>query len=393
VRPRALIAGAGIGGLTAAIALARNGFDVSVYERAPAVEEIGAGVQVSPNATRVLARFGAMEAVESRASAPRAIRILRGRDGAELARLPLDATARWGAPYLVLHRADLQRALIECATREKSIALTLDAEVGGFKAEEKSVTLGLRRGSIRDAEAGDLLIGADGLRSIVREGLGLGARDKARFSGRIAFRATVEAAAAPAQASRPDISLELGSRAHLVHYPLRGGALINVVAVIESDRRASPQDDPWDGEADPASLASAFAGWSTGARRLIEAARGWRAWPLYDRPAPATMAIGRVALIGDAAHAMLPFLAQGAAQAIEDAGALVECLANVSKIPAALAAYSQKRGPRVARVQQAAAEQARLYHLAGPAAFIRDLGMRALGPDRLLRRYDWIYGA
>jgi salicylate hydroxylase len=392
VRPRALIVGAGVGGLTAAIALAKKGLEVALFERAEALQEIGAGLQATPNATRVLADLGVLEAVKSRALAPRAIRIIRGRDGAEISRLALNATARRGAPYLVLHRADLQRALIEYAAREEAITLTLGAEVGGFKEDVRGVTLGLRRGAIRLAETGDFLIGADGLRSIVRERLGLGARSETRFSGRVAFRAAVEASAAPASAFEPDICLELGSRAHLVHYPLRGGALINVVAVIESNWRAAPEDDPWDGEADLAALAAAFARWSKEVRRLIEAARHWRAWPLHDRPALATMAVGRIALVGDAAHPMLPFLAQGAAQAIEDAGALAECLAAASEIPAAFAAYSQKRVERAARIQQAAAEQARLYHMAGPLALMRDIGMRALGPERLLKRYDWIYG-
>jgi salicylate hydroxylase len=391
VSPRALIAGAGIGGLTAAISLARSGFEVAVFERAEVLDEIGAGVQVTPNATRVLAKLGALAAVEGYALAPRSIRILRGRDGAELARLPLSEGARWGAPYLVMHRADLQRALIECAARENSIALTLGVEVAGFNEDEKGVTIGLKRRLIRLAERGDLLIGADGLRSFVRERLGFGARDETGFSGRVAFRTMLDAAAAPAGAREPDICLELGAKAHLVHYPLKGGALINIVAVIESDWRAAPDDDPWDGEADQAALALAFARWSGDGRRLIEAAQNWRAWPLHDRPTPATMAIGRMALIGDAAHPMLPFLAQGAAQAIEDAGALGQCLEAARDIPAALAAFSQRRLARVSRVQRQAAELARLYHLAGPAALIRDIGMHALGPERLLKRYDWIY--
>jgi salicylate hydroxylase len=391
VSPRALIAGAGIGGLTAAISLAKSGFEVAVFERADVLDEIGAGLQVTPNAARVLAKLGALPAVETYALAPKAIRICRGRDGAEISRLELNAKARWGAPYLVIHRADLQRALIESVAREEAITLTLGAEVGGFKEDVTGVTLGLRRGLTRLAETGDLLIGADGLRSAVRERLGLGAREATRFSGRVAFRATLEASAAPASACEPDICLELGSRAHLVHYPLRGGALINVVAVIESDWRAAPEDDPWDGKADQAALAAAFARWSKEARRLIEAAQHWRAWPLHDRPALTTVAIGRIALIGDAAHPMAPFLAQGAAQAIEDAGALAECLAADNDVPAALAAYSQKRAERAVRIQQAAAEQARLYHMAGPLALMRDIGMRVLGPERLLRRYDWIY--
>ena len=390
--PRALIAGAGIGGLTAAIGLARSGFEVAVFERADILDEIGAGLQVTPNAARVLAKLGALQAVESYALAPTAIRICRGRDGAEISRLELNARARWGAPYLVIHRADLQRALIECAARENSIALRPGVEVAGFNEDEKGVTIGLKRGLVRLAERGDLLIGADGLRSVVRERLGLGARDATRFSGRVAFRATLEAGAAPARCREPEISLHLGVKAHLVHYPLHGGAMINIVAVIETSWRAAPDENPWDGEPDRVALTAAFARWSGDARRLIEAAQNWRAFPLHDRPALGKMAIGRIALIGDAAHPMLPFLAQGAAQAIEDAGALGQCLEGASDIPAALAAFSQRRLARVARVQEEAADQARFYHMAGPLALARDIGMRALGPERLLKRYDWIYG-
>jgi salicylate hydroxylase len=394
VRGRALIVGAGIGGLTAALALARAGLDAALFERTDVLEEFGAGLQLTPNATRILDRLDALAAVRAHALAPRAIRILRGRDDALLARLPLEsAQARWGAPYLVVHRADLQRALVERVAREAGVTLTLGAEVGGLAADEAGVAIGVRRGAIGLRERGDLLIGADGLRSIVRERLGLGERDAAAFSGRVAFRAQLDGARAPDRLREPEVTLRLGARAHLVHYPLRAGALVNVVAVIESGWRREPGDDPWDGAGDRASLDRAFAGWSAETRALVAAAPDWRAWPLYDRPPAAGLASGRVALIGDAAHPMLPFLAQGASQAIEDAGALGACLADSPAPVDALAAYSRRRAARAARVQDAARAQARLYHMAGLAAFARDLGMRALGAERLLRRYDWLYAA
>ncbi|HLW92621.1 MAG TPA: FAD-dependent monooxygenase [Roseiarcus sp.] len=392
MKPRALIAGAGIGGLAAAIALARAGYEAAVFERADVLEEIGAGIQVTPNASRALGHLGALEAVEQSALAPSAIRIFRGRDGAELSRLPLDAQRRWGAPYLVLQRAALQRALVETAAREPSISLTLGVEVGGFSDDGSGVTLGLKRGLLRLAERGDLLIGADGLRSIVRERLGLGKHDEPRFSNRVAFRATIDAGAAPIRARERDVSLHLGPKAHLVHYPVAGGALVNIVAVIESDWRAAAGDQPWDGEADRAALARAFARWSREARALIEAAQNWRAWPLHNRPPISAMARGRVALLGDAAHPMLPFLAQGAAQAIEDADILAECLSATSDVADGLAAYSRHRAPRAARMQKASEDQTQLYHVSGLPAAARDIGMRAMGPERLLRRYDWIYG-
>src|SRR5579872_5523764 len=192
---RALIAGAGIGGLTAAIALGRAGFDIAIFERAERLEEIGAGLQLTPNATRILDKLDLLETVERRALAPRAIRIFRGRDGAKLVRLPLEARERWGAPYLVLRRADLQSALAGRAAAEPRIKLSLGMEAAGCGEDEAGVSLGLTRGAIRLAERGDLLIGADGISSAIRERLGFGDRNSARFSGRIAFRATIAAKA------------------------------------------------------------------------------------------------------------------------------------------------------------------------------------------------------
>ena len=391
---RALIVGAGVGGLTAALALSRAGLDAAVFERAAVLEEFGAGLQLTPNATRILERLDALDAVRRHALAPRAIRILRGRDDALLARLPLEsAQARWGAPYLVLHRADLQRALVERVAREPNATLVLGVEVGGLAADEAGVAIGFRRGAIGLRERGDLVVGADGLRSVIRERLGLGDRESAPFSGRVAFRAQLDAALVPDRLREPDVTLRLGGKAHLVHYPLRAGAIVNVVAVIESGWRREKGDHPWDGAGDRASLEHAFAGWSQEVRRLIAAARAWRAWPLYDRPPAASLSAGRVALIGDAAHPMLPFLAQGAGQAIEDAGALAACLAATPAPAEALAAYSRRRAARGARVQAQAQAQARRYHLAGLPALAPDLGMRAIGPARLLRRYDWLYAA
>ncbi|HXZ17203.1 MAG TPA: FAD-dependent monooxygenase, partial [Roseiarcus sp.] len=181
--------------------------------------------------------------------------------------------------------------------------------------------------------------------------------------------------------------------AHLVHYPLRGGSVVNVVAVIETSWREGDADHPWDGVADRPALDRAFAGWSGSTRKLMQAATNWRAWPLYGRPALGSFSLGRVALVGDAAHPMVPFLAQGAAQAIEDAGALGTALAETDNVPKALAAYSRARVSRATRVQSEARRQGQIYHLKGMTAVARDAAMRAIGPRRLIARYDWLYGA
>ena len=391
---RALVAGAGIGGLTAALALARAGFEVEVFEREPKLAEFGAGLQLGPNATRVLQRLGVLEAVRGLAVAPRAIRVLRGLDGGEIARLPIgDAERRWGAPYLVIHRADLHRALAEAATRLPNVALRLGTDFAGVDADDDGVTVDLASGPVATSRTGDVLVGADGLRSLTRERIGLGGADAAAFSGRVAFRAMVDAQRIAPRWSAGEVTLRLGARAHLVHYPVRGGNLVNLVAAIESGWRGEDGDPPWDALADRPALDRAFADWSRDARALIAAAVEWRAWPLYVRPPIACFSLGRVALIGDAAHPMTPFLAQGAAQAIEDAGALARRLDDADDVAVALAAYSADRVARASRIQRDALAQGRIYHLSGPLAFARDVAMGVLGPRRLLDRYDWLYAA
>ena len=391
---RAIIAGAGIGGLAAAIALSRAGFNVTIYERAEKLEEFGAGLQVTPNATRVLARLGVLGRVREFSSKPNAVLALRGSDGAKLMRLLLDdAERRWGAEYLVIHRADLQTALVEVVSGQPGVELSLGAAVTGFAADDKMISVSLQRGLRMERDEADLLIGADGLRSQVREGLGFGAPDQTDFTGRVAYRAIVNAEDADPRLEQSDIVLRLGPEAHLVQYPLRRGSIINLVATIRSPWRAGGADQQWDGAADRSTLERAFAGWSKEARALIGAPAQWRAWPLYCRPPIPSFSLGRAALLGDAAHPMVPFLAQGAAQAIEDAGALGRVVAETRDIPAALAIYSRDRVERAGRVQREALRQGRIYHLSGPLAFARDMTMRILGPRRLSERYDWLYGA
>jgi len=376
------------------MALSRASFKVAIYERTDKLEEFGAGLQITPNATRVLARLGVLERVRQLSSKPPAVRVLRGSDNAKLMRLPLDdAERRWGAEYLVIHRADLQTALVEAVRAQPGIELSLGTAVTGFAANGDTISIRLQRGLTAARDEADLLIGADGLRSQVRSGLGFGPPDRADFTGRVAYRALVNAEDAELRSARSEIVLRLGPEAHLVQYPLRHGLIINLVATIRSQSRVGGGDQQWDGAADRSTLERAFAGWSKEARALIGAPVQWRAWPLYCRPPIPSFSLGRAALVGDAAHPMVPYLAQGAAQAIEDAGALGRMVALAQDIPAALALYSRDRVERAARVQREALRQGRIYHLGGPLAFARDTTMRMLGPRRLSERYDWLYGA
>ncbi len=391
---RAIISGAGIGGLATALALSQAGFDVTLYEQADALEEFGAGLQLTPNAARILARLGALDRVRAVSTIPDGISALRGADDAVLIRMALDdAERRWGAPYLALHRADLQRALADAAEDRSNVRLLLGSTVAGAAADGDRVIVGLKRGAATVQDRADLLVGADGLRSRIRERLGLGDAGKAAFTGRVAFRATVDSSLVDSRWTRPEVFLRLGPNAHLVHYSLRGGSVVNLVAVIEARWRSADNDHPWDGEADRPALERAFARWSRSTQKLLATATNWRAWPLYGRPPIRAFSLGSIVLVGDAAHPMVPFLAQGAAQAIEDAGALGGAFSQASGVPEALRIYSRSRVARATRVQLEALRQGRVYHMSGPAAFARDLAMRLMGPQRLKTRYDWLYGA
>ena len=388
-----IIAGAGIAGLSAALAVARSGRRVLVLEKAPSLSDAGAGIQLSPNATRHLRRWGVLERLHGAALAPRAVVIRRARDGAVLARLPLvEAEKRWGAPYLVAHRADLQRALAEAIAEATGIELRLASVVAGFSADAHKVAVGAKYGLIRLRFDGAALIGADGLWSQVRARLGLPGDLPPSAAHRTAWRATLPTGDLGEEFAAPEVNLWLGKRAHLVHYPLRAGTCVNVVAIVDDPAAGGEGPDFWNERRDPALLQRGFARWHATARALLAATSDWRTWPLFDRMPLERWSVGHVTLAGDAAHPMLPFLAQGAAQAIEDAAALELALSRTSEIAAGFVAYESARSARASRLQAASRRQGDIYHMSEPAALARDIAMRILGPRRMLARQDWIYG-
>jgi salicylate hydroxylase len=383
-----IVAGAGIGGLAAALALIREGFRVVVIEQAELLEEAGAGIQLSPNATKILHALGVADHLKSRAVAPEAIRVIRAANAHEIVRIPLGHAAelRYGAPYWVIHRADLQAGLIEALEATPDFVLRLGAKVEDFAVHAHGITVAARSGSASVDEHGIALIGADGLWSTVRGKLG--DRGPPRFGERTAWRALMPADRAPPWAREAATALWLGPDAHLVHYPVKGGQMINLVAIVHDDRRLSG----WSAAGRRSDLVRLFAGWHKDARGLIAAPQRWLRWSLFDRPHPHPWGTGPVTLLGDAAHAMLPFLAQGGAMAIEDAAVLAACLARQSEDPAAaLRRYEGLRRRRTARARKQARKNGRLYHLKGPAAVARNLALAAMGGKRLLRRYDWLY--
>jgi salicylate hydroxylase len=388
------VAGAGIGGLTAALALAAQGFRVVILEKSERLEEAGAGLQLSPNASRVLIDLGLKPRLAARAVIPDAVSIMSARLGREIARLPLgeEASTRAGAPYWVLHRADLQAALQAHISDNPDIELRLGCQFEDLAPHARGLTVVQRSGTTRQQEVALALVGADGIWSTVRQHLFPQAQPQ--FSGLIAWRGTLEATQLPREHASRRVQLWMGPNAHLVAYPISGARQINVVAVV-----AGTWNRPgWSAPGDIAELRTIFASpqWPAAARMLIGAVDEWRKWALFTVPGGSEWTDGAVALLGDAAHAMLPFAAQGAGMAIEDAAVLAKCLGETQNedgpaIAVAMRRYARLRRPRVSRVQRTARQSGRIYHLTGPAAYARDLTIRAMGPQRMLARQDWIY--
>lgn len=385
-----IVAGAGIAGLTAALALARAGLRVTVLEQAAKMEEVGAGLQLSPNASRVLIALGLRERLEPVVTTPQAIRVMAGGSGREIVRIPLGANAerRYGAPYWTLHRGDLQMALASAAHAVRDIVIQLGVRVEDFATHVNGITVQGRRGQQTIDERGIALIGADGIWSNI--GAQLRRQSMPRFAHRTAWRALVPADLVPREFRESLVHLWLGLDAHLVHYPVKAGRFINIVAVVHDHWNQTG----WSAPGDRAEILRHFARWSWAetARALIALPDRWMKWALYDRKAPFRGGVGPVTLIGDAAHPMLPFLAQGAGIAIEDAAVLADMLGKYRDDPEnALRAYEGARRLRTERAQQASRRQARIYGMTGPEALIRNLAMRAMGGEILRARQDWLY--
>ena len=392
MKKQVLIAGGGIAGLAAGIGAARAGWEVRLFERAAVFSEVGAGVQLGPNVVRRLQSWGLQGALQAVAAFPPRLVVRCALSGAQLGALALGATAvqRYGAAYASIHRADLHGLLLQALQQQPDVHLNLEQTIEGYSASDDAVTV---RTHCKKVIEGDALLGADGVRSRVRAQL-LG-DGPPRVTGHLAYRVVVPQAALPQALRTSEVTTWLGPRLHVVQYPVRRGELQNLVAIIEGP---APDDlDTWDHSANAADLESALAGTCTALQDVVRgvpaAGGGWRLWPLADRPplrAPAQMAQGLVALCGDAAHPMRPYLAQGAGMAIEDAAELESALSmHDLEVPLRLRRYALNRWQRAARVQARSLRNGRIFHATGLMRWGRDLSMRLLG-ERLLDQ-PWLY--
>lgn len=389
-----LIAGAGIAGLTAALAFAARGFSVQVHERAQRLEEVGAGLQLSPNATRLLGRLGVLPLLMSASVRPEAVVLKKASTLAELARVPLGdaAESRWHAPYVVVHRADLQSALLSRVSQDADIKLLSGATVRDFATHGGGVTVSVDTGGRVSDVSGALLVGADGVWSTLR---GRTRQDAAsRFSGEVAWRTTILASSMAGAAFREVggfdiVTALLNPGFHLVAYPVRAGAAVNLAAFTPGQEMS----EGWSTKLDPAPLRDAMRRTHPALSGLIEAAGPWTAWPIHTvSPEPAWLSGGRVALIGDAAHALTPFAAQGAAMAIEDAVTLADAFADKPWDVTVLPAWEAARKARIRQVARRGAFNRLAWHAAGPIALARDMILKRRPPAQLAADLDWLYG-
>jgi len=392
---QAVIAGGGIGGLAAALAASRAGWEVRLFERAAAFSEVGAGIQLGPNVVSVLHGWGLAAELDAVAAFPERLQVRGAASGRLLAELPLGGAMvqRYGAPYATVHRADLQALLLQAVRQHTGAKLQLKRPLRSFRQNAQAVMVQADGGP--DIEC-DALIGADGLWSTTRQQL-LGDGPPQR-TGHVAFRAMAPQALLPQRLRSQQITVWLGPRMHVVQYPVRSGEWLNVVAIVQGEARDG--EDPWNhgvSASDLDDLTRMLAGSCSALRDVLQAPGDWQRWALHDRPpmqGAHQQAVGRVALLGDAAHPMRPYLAQGAGMAIEDAAelgrALAQALDPAFEVPLLLQRYALNRWQRNARVQARALRNGQIFHADGMLRWARDASLKLLG-ERLLD-LPWLYG-
>ena len=391
-----LLVGGGIGGLATALALGQNAMTTQLFEQSPAFTEVGAGIGLGPNAVRRLQAWGLLQTLQAKAFVPSQLKVMDAHNGRQLGCLPMGPAfvQRYGAPYLTVHRADLHQALLDTVNAQGATELHLGHQLMSGQVNAEAVqTQWLGADGQTVSHESQALLGADGINSRVRE-LAWGLQ-KLQASGHWAYRSLLPRQALPLSWRGDEMGLWLGSRLHVVHYPVRGGDWLNVVVLVEAGKAV--QTPGWDTQRSPQQTANdlnhALNGTCSRLQDLVRMSEHWRAWALFDRKPLQTakdMTKGRVALLGDAAHPMLPYLAQGAGMAIEDAQALaLQWQRKELSVEQRLQAYAQARWQRVAQVQRRARRNAQVFHASGAVAWGRNAAIRWGGAA--VMDMPWLY--
>ncbi|WP_343314406.1 FAD-binding protein [Brucella sp. BE17] len=390
-RGHILITGAGVAGLSAALELAARGWQITVCEKAEKLSEVGAGLQLAPNAMRHLTRLGVAEPLAGRAVSPDVLYLVDGRKARPLLAMPIGEIAlkRWHSPYLVCHRADLQSALLCACLENPAIDINLNAEIVRYQSTGNGIKAEIRSGEKTETLQASWLLGCDGVWSAQRAAAGL---STAQFSGHIAWRTTLAKNALPASFTKvlPEhkaVSAWLGAGVHFIAYPVKGGEFFNFVAITHGNNPGAT----WSRTGDHQRLKSFYSGWCDAVRDVIAVSPDWTYWPLFEMKDAQFVCNNRLILLGDAAHAVTPFAAQGAAMAIEDAAALAQALEQ-SDTHNALRHYDAVRKTRLAAVARRGKLNRFAYHAGGPLALGRNLLFAARPPEAFLKDMDWLYG-
>ena len=387
-KPRILIAGGGIGGMAAALALLRRGFEVAVHEQAEELKELGAGVQIAANGTRLLIELGLRDALQPLVceAAGKEVRLWNPGETWKLFDLGEDSIRRFGAPYWMVHRGDLHRVLVDAVKACDPGAITLGHRISGFSQDETGVTLTFANG---DTDRGDVLLGADGVHSVLRSQMF--ESPEAKFTGLMAWRGMARMEDLPEVLRRPVGTNWVGPGGHVITYPIRSGTLLNFVGLVENVEWTS---ESWNEAGTIAECAADFRGWHPLVHDVIHAVDIPFRWALVQREPLMTWSVGRATLLGDACHPTLPFLAQGAIMALEDAVVVARCLEAMPDRPAAaLKAYEDLRVERTAAIVRGSTANLTRFHnpaLADPvegAAYVT----REWDPEKVRTRYDWLF--
>ncbi len=388
-----LIVGGGIGGLAAALACAEKGAKPLLIERTSQFSEVGAGIQMGPNVTRTLFSWGLEKALQDYIFVPNSLCVKDAVSGQTLGTLPLGQRSqeKYGAPYVTVHRADLHQVLLQKVLSAGLTELKLQSEVDFLQEDNEGLTVSVKHLQTGHVETlnPQAMVGADGLWSDTRNYVV--PQTAPRVTGLLAYRALLPMQVVPEFLRQQDVRVWVGSRMHAVLYPVRGGEFLNMVVIAPGQLPESLKD--WDYDANSHDVFEALGVLHPHLKDVLEAVPNWRRWPIFDRPplvSATQMAKGRIALLGDAAHPMRPFLAQGAGMAIEDAAALATCWARVDlSINERWQLYAEMRWARNARVQARSIRNGRIFHMQGPMRWGRDLAMRLMGES--LMDVPWLY--
>jgi salicylate hydroxylase len=379
-----LIAGGGVGGMTTALALAQRQIPVVLFEQAADFSDVGAGIQLSPNCSRVLRTLGLTKELDEQGFLPQHTQFRHWHSGKIISETSLGKSAEqtYGAPYYHFHRSDLLNLLLQAAKTQPLIQLKLNSRIESIEQIDDSVRV-LVNG---ETHTGSALIGADGIHSKVRDSL-FGA-ESPTFTGNVAWRALVPTSSLPANLLQPAATAWWGPGKHFVHYYVRGGTMVNCVCVVESKEW---QDESWNINGHFPDLAAEFADWHPTINTLLANAnkKNLYKWGLFDRPPMVQWSIGRITLLGDACHPTLPFMAQGAAMAIEDAAVIAGCLNQTQDPTSAFLRYEKLRKKRTAMIQQLSRRNAKVFHLKGIAAWARNRAAKRAGGSTMKKLYGF----